>query len=1024
MSNRTNRAGVVWVALLAAMHGSACSDSAEKTVTLNDLYVTTDEDGPVEIDVLDAVYQSNGDTLTVTSAVAAQHTVELLGGTRLKVTPKHDFNGTFNVSYVVSDEGAAVNGRLTVTVRAINDAPHGLAATMTVHGGTPIVLGGEDAEHDALTYEIVEQPLHGAIQGDAPKIFYAPEQGFVGDDQIRYVVRDGKATSEPATVLLHVTPGTAPVALPDEVSTLEDVAQLIFLSSTDPDVDPRTFTIVTSPLHGTLSGTAPILTYTPTRDFHGVDSFEFSVNDGYVESNTATITVTVLSVADTPVAVPQTIAAAEDTAMPITLDASDGDGDPLTFSIWDVPHHGVLTGSGRSWTYTPGADYHGPDSFSFSVSDGTSHSLTATVAIDVAAVDDPPVASPVPVTLAEDTPSFVFLRGSDNDGDPLTYAITTPPAHGTLSGSAPVLAYTPDADYNGPDSFTYTVSSAGVTSEPAMVSLTVTPVDDPPVATPDSVTTNEETPVSFVLRGTDLDSPSLRFSIISFPSDGTATLNGATVTYVPALNATGSRTLRFVAIDDHASSVAATVNISILPMNDPPTAHDDYVATDPGTPITFSVLTNDTDVDGDVLRLDAPAAPAHGTIEMIENNQLVYTPAPGFTGTEVFDYIVLDGHDAVATGHVHMGVGEFPAGAPSEAIPVGSSANVAPQTLAICSNGRFIALSTRASLVASDTNGFEDIYLYDRGTHALTRASVTSDGSQATGASTRPQLSADGRYVVFESAATNLVVGDTNAATDVFRHDRVTGETVRISVATGGGQGSGETTDSRISDDGNLVAFASTSFELVDGDGNGVSDIFVRDVTAGTTTRISVSTSGGDVDLASISPAISGDGRFVAFASSATNLVSVDANGVSDVFLRDRVGGTTTRISISTTGGESNRDSMTPSISRDGRFVSFSSSATNLVPGATRTFQLFVRDLQSQITTWPGSLNGVQSAQLSRDGRYAMTSSVLLVDRLKGDVVSPPGSGNWVGPTISGDGHYLVARLSSITSLVIAPNPL
>ncbi|MDP8911926.1 MAG: hypothetical protein M3M94_07670, partial [Actinomycetota bacterium] len=177
------------------------------------------------------------------------------------------------------------------------------------------------------------------------------------------------------------------------------------------------------------------------------------------------------------------------------------------------------------------------------------------------------------------------------------------------------------------------------------------------------------------------------------------------------------------------------------------------------------------------------------------------------------------------------------------------------------------------------------------------RASVSTGGTQANGWSEAPAISGDGSVVAFTSYASNLVSGDTNAAGDVFARDAVTGTTTRASVGASG-QANGKSQAPTVSADGNLVAFESSASNLVSGDTNGVSDVFVRDLSAGTTTRVSLSSGGAQGSGASDSAAISADGRFVAFRSFASNLVSGDTNGYSDIFVRDLQGGTTTRVSV------------------------------------------------------------------------------------------------------------------------------
>jgi Tol biopolymer transport system component len=649
------------------------------------------------------------------------------------------------------------------------------------------------------------------------------------------------------------------------------------------------------------------------------------------------------------------------------------------------------------------------------------------VSITVASVNDPPVAVALQRNLNEDTAVTITLLASDADGDALGFAIADPPQHGTLTGTPPSVTYTPAANYNGPDSFTYTASDGTATSAPATVTLSVLSVDDAPVAIAGAVTTAEDTPVAITLTASDIDSTGLGFSINTFPSDGTLTGSGASWTYTPAANVNGVRSFTF-RVSDGTLSSTATVTITIMPVNDPPTAVDDFVATNPGTALTIDALANDTDADADALTIASIGTPAHGRAELTADGKLLYTPDPGFTGVDVFDYTVVDPSGASATASAHAGVGQFPQGAPTETIlALSVSPSESRNAPSLSSDGRYIAFTTNAALVAADTNGVADVYLYDRGTRTVIRVSEPTGGGPVNGASRNPRISADGRYVVFESIASTLVAGDTNNDFDVFRHDRLTGETVRVSVATGGGQASGDSTDPRISDDGNLIAFTSSAFDLVANDANGASDIFVRDMTAGTTARVSVSATGGDADLASTEPAISGDGRFVAFSSPATNLVAGDGNGASDIFVRDLVAGATVRVSVSSTGTEANKPSTGASLSRDGRFVSFLSSATNLVTGASGT-QVYVRDTQALTTTRPLTSTTVAWARLSGDGRYltALTASgVSICDRFAAITVTPPGSSTWLWPSFSGNGRYVAVITSpGAGSLVVTPNPL
>jgi len=260
---------------------------------------------------------------------------------------------------------------------------------------------------------------------------------------------------------------------------------------------------------------------------------------------------------------------------------------------------------------------------------------------------------------------------------------------------------------------------------------------------------------------------------------------------------------------------------------------------------------------------------------------------------------------------------------------------------AISADGRYVAFMSYASnLVPGDTNGTFDIFVHNRQTGETEQVSVSSAGEQGNAQSLHPFINADGRYVGFWSDAINLVPGDTNGTRDVFVHDRQTGETERVSVSSAGEQGNDWSSDCSISADGRYVTFASGASNLVPGDTNGTFDIFVRDRQTGETERVSVSSAGEQGNnsgslYAGSGGSISADGRYVAFMSGATNLVPGDSNGAYDIFVHDRQTRETERVSVSSTGEQGNEFSTDPHISADGRCVVFSSPASNLVPGDT-----------------------------------------------------------------------------------------
>ncbi len=309
----------------------------------------------------------------------------------------------------------------------------------------------------------------------------------------------------------------------------------------------------------------------------------------------------------------------------------------------------------------------------------------------------------------------------------------------------------------------------------------------------------------------------------------------------------------------------------------------------------------------------------------------------------------------------------------------------------ISADGRYVAFESSASnLVPGDTNESEDVFVRDRLSGTTTRVSLDSGGVEANGSSHMPSISADGRYVAFSSSASNLVPGDTNEREDVFVRDRLSGTTTRVSVTSGGTQANGDSGWAVISGDGRYVAFASYASDLVAHDTNGRQDVFLHDRVAASTIRVSVGSDGLEGDRISTVPSISVDGRYVAFESAST-LVSDDTNGYTDVFVYSRDTAAVSRVSVASDGAQANDgESSGASISSDGRYVAFSSFASNLVSDDVNGYSdVFVHDRSTGTTT---------RVSLASDGTQA-------------DVWSG-------GPSISADGRY-VAFTSAASNLVL-----
>lgn len=277
----------------------------------------------------------------------------------------------------------------------------------------------------------------------------------------------------------------------------------------------------------------------------------------------------------------------------------------------------------------------------------------------------------------------------------------------------------------------------------------------------------------------------------------------------------------------------------------------------------------------------------------------------------------------------------------------GTPGNDSSTPLSISADGRYVLLASLAdNLVVGDTNGTYDAFVHDRLTHKTTRVSVSSSGAQGNNFSSPSAISSDGRFVAFTSYADNLVSKDTNGGADAFVHDRLTGQTTRVSINSLGKQGIGGSWAGAISANGRYVAFGSDAANLSVGGTNGVYDAYVHDRVTGQTTRVSVNSSSVPGNDYSEEPsAISADGRYVAFKSWADNLVAGDTNGVADAFIHDRMIGLTSRVSVGSAGVQGNYESYPTAISADGRYVALYSGADNLVAKDTNeTYDAFVRD--------------------------------------------------------------------------------
>ncbi|HDM8176928.1 TPA: tandem-95 repeat protein, partial [Vibrio harveyi] len=625
-------------------------------VAVNDA-VSTDEDTAVTIDVLANDSDPENDTLTITAASvpAEQGTVTIVDG-KLVFTPAENFNGDATISYTTSDGELSDDATVAVTVNPVNDAPVAVDDTVTTDEDTAVTIdvlaNDSDPENDQLTITNASVPAEqGTVAIVDGKLVFTPAENFNGDATISYTISDGQLTDD-ATVAVTVNPvNDAPVAVNDAVSTDEDTAVTIdvLANDSDPENDQLTITNASVPAEqGTVAIVDGKLVFTPAENFNGDATISYTISDGQLTDD-ATVAVTVNPVNDAPVAVNDTVATDEDTAVTIDVLANDSDpeNDQLTITNASVPaEQGTVTIVDGKLVFTPAENFNGDATISYTISDGQ---LTddATVAVTVNPVNDAPVAVNDTVATDEDTAVTIDVLANDSDpeNDQLTITNASVPAEqGTVTIVDGKLVFTPAENFNGDATISYTISDGQLTDD-ATVAVTVNPVNDAPVAVNDAVSTDEDTAVTIDVLANDSDPENDQLTITnaSVPAEqGTVAIVDGKLVFTPAENFNGDATISYT-ISDGQLTDDATVAVTVNPVNDAPVAVNDTVSTDEDTAVTIDVLANDSDPENDTLTITAASVPAEqGTVAIVDG-KLVFTPAENFNGDATISYTISDG---------------------------------------------------------------------------------------------------------------------------------------------------------------------------------------------------------------------------------------------------------------------------------------------------------------------------------------------------------------------------------------------
>ncbi|MGR0148759.1 tandem-95 repeat protein [Vibrio parahaemolyticus] len=630
---------------------------------------TVVEDTPTIIKVLgNDTFEGDDQVVSLdTNNGPANGTVSVNPDGSVTYTPNDNYHGTDSFTYIVTSGGVSESTTVSVDVTPVNDAPVAKDDIATTQEDTAVTIdvlpNDSDVDGDKLSIESASVPKEqGTVEVVNGKLVFTPAENFNGDAEITYTVTDGQLTDE-AKVTVTVNPvNDAPTIKVDAVESItEDAVSIdtVVAALTVRDTDTPEDQLAVS-LENNSNGYFVLVGNEVKLTQAGVDAvnndelnlkdltISASVSDGVNPTASDSDSLIVNRVNDAPT-VENAIAdqeLSEDFAT-YTIDLNDAfkDSDSaLNFSVSGNSNVLVSIENGIA-TISPTADWNGSETLTFTATDPSGESISQTVNFTVAPVADIVADT---ATVVEDTPTIIKVLGNDTfEGDDQVVSLDTNngPANGTVSvnpdGS---VTYTPNDNYHGADSFTYIITSGGV-SESTTVNVDVTPVNDAPVAKDDIATTQEDTAVTIDVlpNDTDIDGDTLRIDSASVPSDqGTVEIVDGKLVFTPAENFNGDAEITYTVTDGELTD-EAKVSVTVNPVNDAPVAKDDIATTQEDTAVTIDVLPNDTDVDGDKLSIQSATVPeAQGKVEIVDG-KLVFTPAENFNGQAEITYTVTDG---------------------------------------------------------------------------------------------------------------------------------------------------------------------------------------------------------------------------------------------------------------------------------------------------------------------------------------------------------------------------------------------
>ncbi len=553
-------------------------------------------------------------------------------------------------------------------VAYVNRAP--LVTDQTLAATEDEPLSGQviasDIEGDSITYTLTTPATNGVVVLDpvTGQFTFTPAPNYNGSDSFVVTVTDSRGNSSTTTINLNIgAVNDAPTTNDVNLTTDEDTPVAGQVIAQDIEGDTLTYTISGQPANGTvtLNPATGGFVYTPNVNYNGSDSFVVTVSDGNGGTTTSTVRIGVTPVNDAPTSNDQNLVTAEDTPINGQVVATDVDGDTLGYTVSGQPANGTVTINATTggFVYTPNANYNGSDSFVVTISDGNDGTTTSTINIGVTPVNDAPISNDQNLTTAEDTPLNGQVVATDVDGDTLAYTVSGQPANGTvtLNPATGGFVYTPNANYNGSDSFVVTISDGNGGTVTSRINVGVTPVNDAPVSSNVSLTTPEDIPVSGLISATDIDGDTLSFTVTGSPANGSVVLNAGTgsFTYTPNANYNGSDSFVVTISDGKGGTTTSLVTVGVTPVNDAPVASNLNLNTNENTAVNGAISASDA--DGDTLSFLVSGAPANGTVVLnAATGTFVYTPNAGYSGSDSFVVTISDGNGGTTTSLVSIGV--------------------------------------------------------------------------------------------------------------------------------------------------------------------------------------------------------------------------------------------------------------------------------------------------------------------------------------------------------------------------------